>query len=237
MQIRVRRVYNKFMNNDARGLLMQAEQARERGDFKESLELLADAIVVMVEERKEEKLVDARASQALCYRHLFEKTKTVNYLVLAKHSAMAGVELARQNGGTALLSVALYNLGKVQESGGETEEALKNYTEAVSQSVERPAMLAEMKTRLAVIEFKKGDATAMKRFETALETLKTSEDKDNYAKSVWLSGAYMHMGEVLIGKDNERAKEFLLEARKIIDSDMRLKLRKQQLDKLFLKLS
>lgn len=45
------------MNNDARGLLIQAEQTRERGDFKRSLELLSDAIVAIQEERKDEKMV------------------------------------------------------------------------------------------------------------------------------------------------------------------------------------
>lgn len=220
------------MNNDARGLLIQAEQARERGDFKRSLELLADAVVASFEERKEEKLVDVFSSQALVYRHLFEKTNYKNYLVLAKHSSLAAVELARQTNDPTQLAISLYNLGKVQESNGEETEALKNYKESVNQKIERPAMLAEMKTRLAVLEFKYGDSTAMERFEKALEELMASEDRDNYAKSVWVSGAYMHMADTLISKDKEKARELLSEAKKIIASDMRLKLRKLQLEKL-----
>lgn len=218
------------MNNDARGLLIQAEQARERGDFKKSLELLQDAIVAIVEERKEEKLIDATSSQALVYRHLFDKTKSLNYLVLAKHSAMTAVELARKNGDTTLLSIAVYNLGKVQESLDNPDEALSNYKEAVSLDVYRPAMMAEMKTRLAVLEFRKGDTTAMERFESALKELVGAEDTDSYAKCVWLSGAYMHMAEALLETDKDKANELLGEAGKVIASDMRLKLRKQQLE-------
>lgn len=225
------------MNNDARGLLIQAEQARERGDFKKSLELLSDAIVTIVEERKEEKLVDALSSQALVYRHLFDKTKSTNYLVLAKHVATASVELARKNGDSTLLSIAVYNLGKIQESNDENEQALSSYREAVSLDVNRSAMMAEMKTRLAVLEFRNGDFSAMERFESALKELVSAEDKDSYAKCVWLSGAYMHMAEALMGKDDGRAKELLNEAGKVIASDMRLKLRKQQLEKLQLELN
>lgn len=220
------------MNNDARGLLIQAEQARERGDFKRSLELLSDAIVAIVEEKKEEKLVDATASQAIVYRHLFEKTGSKKYIILAKHSAMASVELARQTTDTTLLSIALYNLGKAHESYEEFDDALSNYKEAVSQDNNRPAMLAEMKTRLAVLEFRIGDKSAVERFETALEVLKKSDDTDNYAKSVWLSGAYLHMTNALFETDKNYAKKLLVEAEKVISSDMRLKLRKLQLDKL-----
>lgn len=127
----------------------------------------------------------ALASQALVYRHLFEKTNAKNYLVLAKHASMVSVELARDNDNPALLAMALYNLGKVQETSGEQNEALKNYKEAVNKKADRPAMLAEMKTRLAVLEYKLGDSFAIERFEGALEELKSAEERDNYAKSVW----------------------------------------------------
>jgi len=229
-------MYNNNMNNDVRGLLIQADQARERGDFKESLELLGDAIVASQVERKDEKLVDALASQALAYRHLFDKTNSKNYLILAKHSCMAAVELARQIEEPSAIAIALYNLGKVQESSGELEEALKNYTEAVAQNVNRPAMISEMKTRLSVLEFRKGDKEAMGRFDVALSELKASEDKDHYAKAVWESGAYMHMAEALLPTDKSKAKQLLDEAGKVIASDMRLKLRKGQLEKLRSKL-
>lgn len=220
------------MNNDSSGLLLQAEKAREMGDFKKSLELLADAIVKIVEERKEEKLVDALSSQSLVYRHLYDKTNSKNYLLLAKHSSMASVGLARQTNDTTLLSISLYTLGKVHESNEEVEDALNSYREAISQDVNRPAMLNEMKSRLAVLEYQNGDESAYERFEIALTELIDAVDKDNYAKSVWLSGAYMHMAEVLIKKDKVKAVNLLDEARKVIASDMRLKLRKEQLEKL-----
>lgn len=220
------------MNNDTRGLLIQAEQAREKGDFKKSLELLADAIVVIVEEETEERLVDALSSQALCYRHLFDKTNSKNYLTLAKHSAMASVELAKERNDATQLAVSIYNLGKVMESLGESKEAIRYYRDAISQNINRLAMLAEMKTRLSVLEYKNGDATAMERFGVALKELHSSVDPDNYTKNVWLSGAYMHMADAIIGKDNQKAKEMLSEAEKVISSDMRLKLRKEQLFKL-----
>jgi tetratricopeptide (TPR) repeat protein len=225
------------MNNDVRGLLIQAEQARERGDFKRSLELLSNAVTKTFDERKYEKLVDITASEALIYRHLFASTGIKDYLILAKHSAMASVEIARKLNDPTALCVSLYNAGKIQEDLQELELAIKSYKEAIEQNIDRPAMIAEMKTRLAVLEFKQGDSSAMDRFESALSELKSSNDKDNYAKAVWESGAYMHMAEALIETDKDKAKQFLSEAEKVIASDMRLKLRKEQLEKLKTKLS
>ena len=225
------------MNNDVRGLLIQAEQARERGDFKKSLELLADAVTETFAERKYDKLVDITASEALVCRHLFASTGVKDYLVLAKHSAMASIEIARKLNDPTALCVSLYNAGKIQEDLGEHDMALKNYNEAIAQKVDRPAMSSEMKTRLAVLEYKNGDETAMGRFETALSDLKSAEDPDNYAKVVWESGAYMHMAEALFEKDKEKAKQLLDEAGKVIASDMRLKLRREQLEKLKMKLN
>lgn len=225
------------MNNDVRGLLIQAEQARERGDFKRSLELLSDAVTATYDERKYEKLVDITASEALVYRHLYASTGVKDYLVLAKHSGMASVEIARKLGENSSLCVSLYNAGKIQEDLDESDLALSSYKEAIGLNIDRPAMLAEMKTRLAVLEFKNGDMSAMDRFDSALSDLKSSEDRDNYAKAVWESGAYMHMAEALFSTDKEKAKQLLSEAGKVIASDMRLKLRREQLEKLKEKLT
>lgn len=131
------------MNNDSRGLLIKAEQARELGDFKMSLELLSNAIVVIHGEHGEEKLVDVTSSQSLVYRHLFEKTGSENFLILAEHAGMASVELARKYRDPTSLSIALYNLGKVEQSLGLMTAALKNYKEAIDQDVDRVAMKAE----------------------------------------------------------------------------------------------
>ncbi len=224
------------MNNDVRGLLIQAEQARERGDFKRALELLGDAIVASIDEREEEKLVDILSAQALVFRHLFDKTQNESYLLLAKHSSLNAVELAEKFNDPTLLCVANYNLGKVNEILKNFEDALASYKAAVFQKIDRPAMTAEMETRLAVLEFRMGDNEAMGRFEKAVSELVEAQESDNYSKAVWLSGAYMHMADALIGKDNDKAKTMLSEAEKVIASDMRLKLRKEQLNKLFQKL-
>lgn len=220
------------MQNNGRLIHLQAEKARENGDFTKSLELLAQAIVSYQSEKNLEGISLCLSSQALSYRHLFDKTKAREYLVLAKHLALAAIEISKGLSSNTT-GIALYNLGKVLESLGENLEALKSYQEAIEHvDSESLAMKAEMMTRLEVLKFKNGDDTAFERFGIALEELKNAEEKDNYAKAVWLSGAYMHMAEALIEKDVPKAKELLGEAKKIIDSDMRLKLRKQQLEKI-----
>lgn len=221
------------MEGKGRLLHIQAEQLREKGEFVRSLELLAQAIAAYQAEKLSSKIAECAASQALSYRHLFDKTASFDYLILAKHAAMAGRDIAQACNDVNTQAICEYNLGKVLDSMGDTDNALISYRQALDLGLSnRPGLLAEMKTRLAVAEYKEGDEAAFDRFTEAVEVLKSAEEKDNYAKSVWLSGAYMHMAEAIGEKNKEKTKELLDEAQKIINSDLRLRLREQQLKKI-----
>lgn len=221
------------MEGKGRLLHIQADQLREKGEFVKALELLAQAIFAYQQEKLLSKIAECAASESLSYRHLFDQTGALEYLILAKHAAMAGIDIANKLQDTKTQAICEYNLGKVLESLGEIDDAINHYKKAIDLGFsDQPAMLAEMKTRLAVAEFKNGDKDAMVRFEAALDELRNSEEKDNYSKNVWLSGAYMHMAEALLLTDNAKARALLSTAEKIIDSDLRLKLRGKQLEKL-----
>lgn len=215
-----------------------AEQTRENGDFMQALEHTDRATVGYQKEGNIPGLAEVQSSRALTFRHLFEQSGEQNYLVFALHAAQAGVDVAKR-GNIPELAVPVYNVAKVHETLGNNNDAsalikdsLKNLQDYPNQPQNRPSLVAEMKTRLASLEYRIGDESAIERFNQALEELKNSGEKDEYTFKVWVSGAYMHMGESLIGKDNEKARSFFDEGARIIGEDEKYKLRRNQIAKL-----
>lgn len=213
---------------DEKALLLDATEKRESGDFAGSLELLTDALVAFQSKNDAEGIIEALVSQSLTLRHIGEADNNANVLIYAKHTAMAAVEIATKN--KLNPSIPLYNMAKDQESLGETGDAINSIRKALGTHGDL-SFMAEMKTRLASLECKRGDDAAMGRFDDALQELKDNPNSDDYTQKVWVSGAYLHMAESLAGRDNAKAKELLVEAGKIINADDRLKLRKRQLEK------
>lgn len=213
---------------DGQAFLLKAQELREKGDFIESLKILTEGLLFFESRKDAEGIVGTLSAQSLTLRHIGEEDNNNSLLVLAKHTAMAAVEIATKN--KLNLSIPLYNMAKDQESLGETGDAI-NSIRKVLETHGDPSFMAEMKTRLASLECKRGDEAAMGRFDDALQDLKDNPNEDDYTQKVWVSGAYLHMAESLAGGDNAKAKELLVEAGKIINADERLKLRKRQLEK------
>lgn len=210
-------------------LLKEAQNKRENSEFVEALNLLTDALLAFQEEKNLEKIVETLAEKSLVLRHIGSANDGDTAIIFAKHTAMAAVEIAKKNNINP--TIPLYNLAKDQESLNETSEAIGSIKEALNTAT-KPSLIAEMKTRLASLEYKNGDDAAEERFRESLEELKKNPHEDEYTQKVWLSGAYMHMAESMIGKNDERAKEFLLTAKDIITSDPALKIRKRQIETL-----
>ncbi len=219
---------------DGKALLLKALYLRENGNFIDSLKTLTEALLFFESKNDEEGLVETLSAQSLTLRHIGERDDNNSLLILAKHTAASAVEIAEKN--KLNPSIPLYNMAKNQESLGETNDAIGSIRKAL-EAYGEPSFMAEMKTRLASLEYKKGDETALERFEQALTELENNPNSDDYTQKVWLSGAYLHMAESMIGKNNERAKELLVEARKIIEADERLKIRHEQLEKVESKLN
>lgn len=221
------------MEPEGRKLHGLAEQARERGDFPEALKLSDEAMVAYQKEGDTLGFAEVQASRFLTLRHLFETTGERNYLILAKHSAQASVEIAEASGDKTALSLPYFNLAKSQETLRELSEAVVSYQKAVeNMTAERPAMVADMKVHLSTCEYKAGDKQALDSAEQALADLENHPDIEDYNQHVWVSGNHMRIAEMLREDNPERAKEHLQKAKEIIDSDERLKLRLDQWKKL-----
>ena len=226
------------MESKGRILHSKAEQAREKGNFQEALELTDQALIKYQEESSVLGFAEIQASRFLTLRHLFEKTNDQNYLILAKHSALSAVEIAQKNGNKEALVLPLFNLAKAQETLGELSKAVNSYKEAVGNMINnppkehnKPAVLADMKVHLDTTEYKNGDKTALERAEKDLAELEQAEEMD-YNKHVWTSGGHMRIAEMLKTDNPGKAQEHLQKAKEIIDADPNLTLRKTQWQKL-----
>lgn len=224
--------------DDARKIHGRAEMAREKGEFLEALKYTDEALMKYQEEDDLRGMAEVVASRFLTLRHIFEKTGEKAFLILAKQTARAGVEIAEMSGESQALVMPLFNLAKAEEELGEIEEAIIDYQKAVghmekSAPVEhdRPAVLADMKVHLAVAQLTDGDDEAEERAREGIEQILQSEELA-YNRDVWTSGGYMGLAKALKNKNEARAKEYLVLAKEIIDRNPELKLRAKQWDKL-----
>jgi len=227
------------MTQTGREIHASADHAREDGDFLKSLKLIEEASLIYSSEHDGVGFSELQGSRFLTLRHLFEKTGDINYLVLAKHSAMAATELAQKANDPTALAMPLFNLAKAQETLGELSDAVNSYKQAIKAQEmtplsyhNRPAVLNDMKIHLEVCEFKNGDKKALAKAEDALHDLLEDALEGSYTKDVWTSGGYMKLAEALRTDNPTKAKEYLAKAKKIIDANPELALRKAQWEKL-----
>jgi tetratricopeptide (TPR) repeat protein len=216
----------------------QAEHAREAGNFLESLNLLNEATVAYANDKDYLGMAEAQGSVFLALRHLYEQTGEKQYLVLAKHAAMAGVEIAETSGDLTALALPYNRLGSAYVEMGDYKQAVDAFEKALvnmennpPETHNRPVVLADIKCHLHHAEYKNGDKSALERMLSAMDDIKNGEEV-KYNKDVWLSGAHMKVADMLREDDPEQAREHLQMAKEIIDANADLKLRAGQWEKL-----
>ncbi len=226
------------MATKGRDLHGKSEQARENGSFVEALKLSDEALIAYQEENDWFGFCDVLSSRVLAFRHLFEKTDRREYLVIAKHLAMAAVEVAEATDDPSIAMMPYSKLGRIYEDLAEYQEAAAAYQKAVELMISnppkehnRPGVLADMKIHAEVAKYKAGDKSALGRLEEAITELEAS-DEVKYNKDVWLSGTHMKMADMLLSDDVDSAKKHLATAKEIIDANPDLTLRAGQWEKL-----
>ncbi len=228
------------MQSKGRILHGNAAKAREKEQFTESLTFNDDALFAYDKENDDLGFSEGLACRSITLRVYGSLHKSKRILTLAKYEMLASVDLARQSGIKESLGIPLYNLAELQEDLGEFDEAVKSYKEAVENMENNPpethkrnSVLADMKVHLATCEYKAGDKTALERAEKALEELKASDDAPNkYSKDVWVAGGYMRIANIIKNDDQNKAREYLEKAKKIIETNPDLTLRKKQWEQL-----
>jgi tetratricopeptide (TPR) repeat protein len=216
----------------------QAEHEREGGNFLQSLNLLNEAIIAYAQDKDYLGMSEAQGSVFLALRHLYEQTNEKQYLILAKHAALAGVEIAETSGDITALALPYNRLGSAYVEMGDYKQAVDAFEKALvnmennpPETHNRPVVLADIKVHLHHAEYKNGDKSALERMFSAIDDIKNGEEV-KYNKDVWLSGAHMKVAEMLRGDDPQLAKEHLSKAKDIIDSNPDLGLRLGQWERL-----
>ncbi len=235
----IREALRQYLSNSSKGRQIhgQAAHLRESGDSIEALSLYPKALESYAKENDNLGFAEALSDEFISLRHLYDSTENRNWLILAKNTAVASYEIAKESGDASALVIPLFNLAKAQETFEEYKEAIDSYKKALENMEENPpklhnrtGVLADIKGHLAICEYKLGDKSALARAEQALRDLEAS-DEAKYNKDVWTSGAYMRLAYVLMKDDPKKAREYLNKAKEIIDANPELTLRKSQLEK------
>jgi tetratricopeptide (TPR) repeat protein len=219
--------------NSGIGLLDQADQLREKGESLKSIQLYDEAIVEAVHHHNNSMLIGALTGRLLAWKHLFYKTHDRTYALLVKKEAEA--------------------MTKIAEEKGLKERHLFHYLSATADNLLQDYPSAEKELKLAVEHYplnnaEKGDWVAhlgealylngkkKEGIETTLKGIEIiqshAEGVDPFLIHVWLSGAYLRLATLLKTDNLQESKSYLEKAKKIIQSDDRLVIRKQQLEEL-----
>lgn len=224
--------------SEGRKIHAQALESQEGGNFQRALEQTDAAMIAYQRDGDSLGFSEIQAMRFLTLKHLFDKTGDRWFLILAKYSAMAGVELAEISGNSDALAIPLFNLAKVFDTLEEYPQAIETFKRAIDNMVnnppdkqQRPAVIADMRNHLAVCEYKAGDMGGLERAEQAVDEIKMTDD-DSYSKNVWISGGYMRMAEAINLSNEDLAMNLMSKAKNIIDSDKRLVLRLEQWERL-----
>lgn len=214
------------MKHQANQPHQQAEKSREYQDYQVALELAVDSELSYDAIGDIIGFSEVQATKALTYRQLFRSSKTGYFLVLAKHSALSAVEIARNSGIKEALAIPVFNLAKVYEEIGELDQAIKLYKEALGYITDNPpvhqdreAVKLDFKLHLLIARLSNGEKNLEKEIVEVLNKIEADEDEASYNKNVWVSGGYLKLAEIL------REFKYLDIARKIIELDDRLELR------------
>lgn len=228
------------VDSKARQILSQANDAREiGGDFLKSLELSDQALLAFQEEHDSLGLAETEAARAIIFKLLYRQTNDRNFLLLAEGAAATGVKIAKESNNKEALAIPIFELAKITDELGNFSEAITFYQEAIENMLKNPppthnrsAVLNDIKIHLATAEYKTGNKSVLTRLLSALSDLEKEPDISKYNQDVWVSGAYMRLAEILKIDDPIRSKQYLQQAKAVIDKNPELKIRKAQWEKL-----
>lgn len=216
-----------------------ALSAQERESFLEALKLEDEAMVAYQEDRDASGFSEIQAMRVLTLRHLYRKTGYKGYLLLARHSAEVGVEIAEESGLPEALAIPMHTLGKVYEDLEKWPEAAMAQQKAIDIMTNTPpashnrlAFLAEIRLHLYADEYMAGDKEALLGLDEAIVTLENDTAEPRYNRDVWLSGGYMSKAKILKVDNLNEARAAMQKAKAVIDANTELTLRKQEWEKL-----
>jgi len=213
---------------DTKTLHQQAEKLRENDQLLDALKLYEEVIVSYQKEKDYSGLVEALGGRCLTYKHLFLLTNNFSFFSLANHSSLSSLEIAEVFDISEKIHRCYFRLGEMQMLINNYPKAVEYYSKALSLYPKEEAEKGDFQYHLGEAQYRAGKTKEGLRSLLNGQKLieKYESSTDTFVYHVWLSGCLMKLAVLT------KNQKYFLEAKKIIDSDPRLIIRKRQLVKL-----
>lgn len=213
-------------------LQKQADGLREKNKSLEAIDLYNEAIVQYQEDQDYVPMLEALTGRLLSWKHLYYKTNDKIYAIFVKKEAEAMLEIVKLH----CLQDKLYLIHFLNASSAillnDYLSAEKEFREAVELYPYNNAEKGNWIARLGDAMYRNGKKKEGQQ--TLLQGVQRIQEKaaetDSFLVNVWISGAYLRLAKLLQFDHVEESHFYLNQSKKIIDSDERLVIRKQQLE-------
>lgn len=215
-------------------LHQKAEELRETEKFKEALVVYDKVIEGYLSKENWAGVADALQGKVLTYKHLYARNNKKEYLEMAIGCAKSSFEIVKIYKIEKMKASVNFRLGDVFRLKNDFKKAVLYFSKAyrlVKDNKERGDYLYHLGEAL----YKSGEKTLGKRkINEGIKLIKKDKKKiDPYIYHVWLSGANMRMAQIyFLEKNKLQFEKYIKRARKIIEKDERLIIRKKQFEEI-----
>ncbi|MEA2056511.1 MAG: hypothetical protein U9O78_02215 [Patescibacteria group bacterium] len=214
----------------------QAEQLREDNKPYQALELYQQVINELMQAHQFKKLAGPLQGMSLTYKHLFYRTNNQCFLIIANSLVDASLKLADKFRAQFRLTVGHSLKGDIYLAQAKPKLAVESFQLLNELHQSNDSLKGRYLYHLGSAQYQAGDKNQGKK--NMVDGLKLiqqpQENQDKYDEKTtdtWLSGAYMTLAKNLKDDKPSLAREYLNQAREIIDRSQ-LVVRKEQLDEL-----
>lgn len=217
-------------------LQKQADILREENQSLKAIDLYNQAIVQYQGIQDYNSILAALTGRLLSWKHLFYKTQDPVYAIFVKKDAEAMLEIAK----TQSLLDRLYLIHFLNATSAmlfhDYALAEKEYNQALELYPDDNAEKGDWTAHLGEAIYRNGKKDAGHRMILqGIERIQRhASEIDSFLYNVWVSGAYLRLAKLLKNDNPQESQVYLEKAKKIIEPDPRLVIRKQQLEE-FLK--
>ncbi len=133
-----------------------------------------------------------------------------------------------------VISSSYFRIGEIANILKNYTKAIENYQKAIDEYSGTKTELGDYRYHLGTVQYLNGNKDeGKKNMLLGLKEIKENRSGvDTFLANVWESGCYMRLAEVLKDDEPKQARRYLREAKRIIDNDKRLIIRKRQWQKL-----
>ena len=213
-------------------LQKQADILREEGQSLRAIELYNQAIVQYQEAKDYAQVIGALTGRLLSWKHLYYKTEDKIYAIFVQKEAEAMLAIATEHRLTNKLHLMHFLNGTSAILLQDYPNAEEEFGKAVALYPNEVAEKGDWLAHLGEAVYLNGRKEVGKKM--ILQGVQKIEDNrsqlDPFLFNVWVSGAFLRLAKLLKSDNVQESQDFLSKAKKIIDSDPKLVIRKQQLE-------